>query len=378
MLHDGVAHRHGGAVRPRWDAVGALPRMASELRERGQGDPELVHEPVDGLGALVRQRGHATKVRAATLCADVGVALEVPTIVVHAVRFLDPCAAGVDARGRLCRVAAQVALLLDQRHLRLRLRRLDGRAHPGEASADDDDVRLFVKRVSVLPVLRHLRARLLQAHDARPQARVEQVVADRILEAGAPEGIQEPPALAHVACRHGGSGQRIRQHAAAADHRGAGDAVAGDLDGRAFARIDDVGEAGCQGLEVVAGGGHGLAIAQLDVSDVLLLPVARQLGPDLVGFGGFEDSRGPISARRVSAHSLNVTSPVDIARLETCILQPLGHLVDSPAFGEAAEIQLRAGMRLFQAFVGELEGGPLTVGGDLRQPLAAVLLDVLG
>ena len=66
---------------------------------------------MDCLGTFGSQHRDASLVGAAPFGTHEGVALQPSHIVVHAMCLLHPCAARVDARRGLCRVAAQLSLL---------------------------------------------------------------------------------------------------------------------------------------------------------------------------------------------------------------------------------------------------------------------------
>mmetsp|Transcript_162606 Transcript_162606/g.521291 ORF Transcript_162606/g.521291 Transcript_162606/m.521291 type:complete len:503 (-) Transcript_162606:2-1510(-) len=331
---------------------------------------------MDGLRALVGERADTAEVGDAALGRDVGVALEEPPVVVHAVGFLHPRVAGVDAARGLGGVAAHLLLLLDDGDPGTGLRGLDGGAETREASADDHHVGVVVAGVPVLPMLCDFGGGLPQADDTRAPARVEQVVQDRILEARASEHVQQLPALlrARAGDGHGGRGQRIREHARGGDHGGAGAAVAGDLDCSATSRVQHMREAAPQRLHVVPRGGHGLPVSELDVGQVLLDSTIDGTLANFLLAGRFHDTDRPISAGRVGASDLNVATPINEARREAGILQLLCHLVDGPALGQAAEVQLRVRVRPGDARVVKLEIRPLAALGHFLGAGAAVLV----
>mmetsp|Transcript_89213 Transcript_89213/g.241979 ORF Transcript_89213/g.241979 Transcript_89213/m.241979 type:complete len:478 (-) Transcript_89213:154-1587(-) len=345
--------------------------MATQLRKRRQRHPEVVYQPVDRLRGLLREHGHATHLALAALRAHVGVALEVAPVVVHARGALHARAAGVDAAGGLRRVAPEVRLLLEEHDLRPGLAGLDGRADAGEAAPDDHHVRRLVAPEAILAVLRHLRAGLLQPHDAGPGAGVEEVVHHRVLQRTAAEGVEQLAAGRHGAHGQGGGGQRVGQHARTTDHGGARAGVPGDLHRSARARVEHVRHAGGERLLVVPRGGNGLPVAQVDVGDVRrALPRRRA---DALDAGRLHDGHVPVAARRVFPGDLDVTAPVHVAGGESRLFELLGHLVDGPALGQAAEVQLRAGVRLLQARVREGERGPPAVGSHLTRRGIALL-----
>mmetsp|Transcript_114916 Transcript_114916/g.329990 ORF Transcript_114916/g.329990 Transcript_114916/m.329990 type:complete len:382 (-) Transcript_114916:162-1307(-) len=213
VLHDRETHGHRRAVGPRRHTVCPLAGVTAELGQRRQGHAKLVHEPMDGLGALLGQRRDAAEVRLATLGGHMRVALEEPAVVIHAIRLLHPRPPGVDAARGLGGVTADLAFLFEQCHLCSGLGRLDGRADAGEAAAHDDHARWVVPRQPILAVLRCLARQLLVPHHARAGARVQDVVGDRVLEGGTAEHVQQPPAVLDHAGRHGGGGERVGQHA---------------------------------------------------------------------------------------------------------------------------------------------------------------------
>jgi len=108
--------------------------------------------------------------------------------------LLHPCAARVDARRGLCRVAAQLSLLLEESNRGLGLDGLDSGTDSREAAPDDDHMGTFLVRgVAELAVLLSLAARGAPSHHSRTQPREEQEVCDRVLQRMACEDLQELP-----------------------------------------------------------------------------------------------------------------------------------------------------------------------------------------
>mmetsp|Transcript_35284 Transcript_35284/g.63625 ORF Transcript_35284/g.63625 Transcript_35284/m.63625 type:complete len:231 (-) Transcript_35284:752-1444(-) len=230
-------------------------------------------------------------------------------------------------------------------------------------------MRFLVSGEAILTMFRLLKPWRDKPANSRPSPRVEQVVHHGIFKARPLEHVQQLTACLHRASHHCRCCQSISDHAGICHHRNAGARVPSDLHRRSSPRIEDVGEVRAQNLQVVAGGGDRLPVSQLCVNQIssVLTSVIR---PWFAWW--LNHSNCPVASGRMGAGDLDVSSPVHVAGRETCLFQAVGHLVDGPALGQAAEVHLRFSLLLRDAVVRDLEARPLAEG---RQALDLRLID---